>query len=83
MPCWASFAGEAELLMLAVVPDRENAHEIGGYDSEQHRVREAVNEAAANVVFNDAVLLWVLSDPLDGAIDFDFQCFAQATRIEL
>jgi hypothetical protein len=64
--------------MLAVAPDGENAHEISGYDAEQHRVWKAVNEAAANVVFNDAVLLWVLTDPLDGAIDFDFQRFAQA-----
>jgi hypothetical protein len=62
--------------MLAVVPDGEDAHEIGADDPEEHRVWKAVNEAATNVVFNDPVLLWVLRDSLNGAIDFDFQCFA-------
>lgn len=60
---------ETELLVLTMVSDGENAYEIRAHDTEQHRVRKALHEAATDLVFNDSKLVWVLGESFDGAID--------------
>lgn len=65
--------------MLAMMSNRQDAHEVAGYDAKQHRIGKTVHEAATDLYFNDAMLVWVLRDSFNGAIDFRPQCIAKAS----